>query len=450
MNSASWDIVLAGECMTSRPFSQCEDPAFLDVIERMRAADLTMAHLEMNFGDHDELDWPSRGDWIASFMVAEGEVADSFKWAGVDMLSLAHNHSFDWGASGILSTIGHCRRAAIAHAGTGRDLEEARQPAYRETRKGRASLVSVATGNKNNEWAGRPKAGMRGRPGVNPLRAYFRNEVDAEAMKHLRRVAEELGILYKKFDNVPGELRLQFPESATTRNVPVFVEGSETRVRSRCHEQDLAGNLRAIDEAMQMSDMVLVSHHLSLADGERGDTPPEYAVEFAHAAIDAGADIYIGHGWHRTLGIEIYKGKPILYGLGNFFAQSEFVGRVPADSYEAWGHDMDMLTTLNPAAEPLHPGLVVPTWWCSALFQLRMEDHRVKEIRLHPVEMGRDPAVQGKITRRTGSGAHGRTEGRPHRADPAAGKIVLDRLARLSAPFGTRVDIEDNVGVIRL
>ena len=40
--------------------------------------------------------------------------------------------------------------------------------------------------------------------------------------------------------------------------------------------------------------------------------------EIAHAAIDAGADVVIGHGPHYSLPVEIYKGKPIFYGLGSF------------------------------------------------------------------------------------------------------------------------------------
>ena len=55
MASTPGKIVLAGECMASRTFSQCEDPEFLQVIEKMRAADLTMAHLEMNLGDPEEI-----------------------------------------------------------------------------------------------------------------------------------------------------------------------------------------------------------------------------------------------------------------------------------------------------------------------------------------------------------------------------------------------------------
>ncbi|MBI4081305.1 MAG: CapA family protein [Candidatus Lambdaproteobacteria bacterium] len=450
MAANSWNIVLAGECMASRPFSKCEDPDFLKVIEKLRSSDLTYAHLEMNFADFHELEWPVRGDWVASFMIADAEVADDFRWAGVDMLSLAHNHSFDWGPAGILSTIRHCRRAGIACAGTGRDLEEAREPGYRETKKGRAALIAVSSGNKGFEWAGQPKATLRGRPGVNPLRVEMKYEVPAEALEQLQRIAKELGIVHNGLDKAPGELRLQLPQLASNRNVPVFKAGKEFRVRSTCNRKDLAGISRSVDEAMQMADMVIVAQHFNVADGARGDSPPAFVQEFARACIDSGADIYVGHGWHKTLGIEIYKGKPIFYGLGNFFAQSEFVRRVPADSYESWGHDMDNLPTLTPAAEPLHPGLVAPTWWSTVLFQLRMENHRVREIKLFPVEMGRDSAVAGKIKRTTGSGAHAKTEGRPHLADEVAGRPILQRMKDVCVQHGTTVEIEGNVGIVRL
>ncbi len=449
MQSKKWKIIIAGESMASRPFSRCADPEFLEVIEKMRAADLTVAHLEMNFGDPEEIKWPSRNDWVASFMIADGIVADDFKWAGVDMLSLAHNHSFDWGAEGILSTIRHCRRNGITHAGTGRDLEEARKPAYCETAKGRAALISVATGNKNNEWAGMPKATMAGRPGINPLRVQLTHQVDAEAAKQLRRIAKNLNIEYNRFGKIEGAIQFNFPENLANRNVPLFTEGDDFRIISNCHPHDVAGNVRSVEEAKQMSELVIVSHHFAVSEGVRGHLPPQFAVEFAHACIDAGADIYVGHGWHRTLGIEIYKGKPILYGLGNFFAQSEFNGRVPADSYESWGHDPDMMPVHNPAAEPLHPGLDETTWWSSVLWDVTMEDHRVAEVRLYPVNLGRDPSTPGRITRPVGTGTHPKTDGRPYMADAASGRLILERMRDISKPLGTTVTIADNIGIVR-
>lgn len=448
--AATWDIVLAGECMAARPFSQSEEPEFRRVVEMMRGADLTMAHLEMNLGNPEEIEHPSRNDWVASFMIAEGVIADDMKWAGVDMLSLAHNHSFDWGPSGIHSTMKHVRRAGIAHAGTGRDLEEARKPVYVETRRGRAAMISVSTGNKNNEWAGLPKATIAGRPGVNPLRVTLRHQVDAEAARQLRRIADELKIHYTRFDRKDDEIRLQFPAQHTNRDVPLFVEGEAFGIVSTCNDKDMQGNLRAVNEARSMADMVIVSHHFSVSEGTRGDEPPKYARDFARACIDAGADIYAGHGWHRTLGIEIYKGRPIFYGLGNFFAQSEFLDRVPSDSYESWGHDPDLMPIHNPAVEPLHPGLTGWIWWSSVLFRLTMEGHAVREIHLYPINLGRNPKVEGEITRPVGSGSHAKTDGRPFLADEEDGLVILERMRRMSAALGTRIEIENNVGIIRL
>ncbi|MGV6874759.1 CapA family protein [Pseudochelatococcus sp. B33] len=447
-----WKVALAGECMISRPFSVCGEPEFLAVLDLLRNADVTYAHLEMNFGDADDLEWSSRGDWVASYMIAEPALAAELKTAGIDLLSLAHNHSFDFGVSGLLSTIRHCRAAGFACAGTGRDLEEAREPAFLETRMGRVALVSTSSGNKAYEWASHPKAQLRGRPGVNPLRVSMQYAVDAEAASQLQRLAGMLGIgRLQKNEAGEDEIALNFPGDQSTRTSPVFVQRDDFGVFSDCHPRDLDGNLRSINEAAAMADLVMVAHHYNIAEGPRGDGPPRFARQFARAAIEAGADIYIGHGWHKTLGIEIHRGKPIFYGVGNFIAQSEFVRRVPYDSYEAWGHDVDRLPTLNAAAYPLHPGLDLAPWWSSAVFELAYDGDALREIRLHPVEMGRRATPDGTlITRRTGKGPHPLTEGRPFLADKGNGEAVLQRLRTLSEPFGTRIDIEDGIGVIRL
>ena len=53
--------------------------------------------------------------------------------------------------------------------------------------------------------------------------------------------------------------------------------------------------------------------------------------EIAHAAIDAGADIVVGHGPHYSLPVEVYRGKPIFYGLGSFSFHTGHGGRRHGD-----------------------------------------------------------------------------------------------------------------------
>jgi poly-gamma-glutamate capsule biosynthesis protein CapA/YwtB (metallophosphatase superfamily) len=449
-------VALAGECMIARPFGVHDDKASMEVIELMRAADLTYAHLEMNLADYSELEFPSRGDWLGSFMMADPEIAKDLKWAGVDIMSLAHNHSLDFGPPGMAATIRHCKAAGLAVAGTGNDLEQAREPGYLETRHGRVALISATSGNKPNEWASLAKGGVKGRPGINPLRVSFKYVLEREAAEQMKAIARKLDVLRVAGSSTSSvgikgdEFSFQMPGDQSTRGSNVFVAGDRFEIQSTCHKRDLEGNLRSIDEAKKMADLVLVAHHFNIADGKRGDKVPMFVREFAHAAVDAGADIYVGHGWHSTLGIEIYKGKPIVYGIGNFFAQSEFIRRVPYDSYESWGHDMDRLPTLNPADHPLHPGLDThtETWWSSALMTLEMRDGAFSQMRLHPVEMGR-VAREGTITRRTGQGEHKLTEGRPLIARGETAERALDRIKRLSKNFCTEMTVENGVGLIR-
>ena len=56
-----------------------------------------------------------------------------------------------------------------------------------------------------------------------------------------------------------------------------------------------------------------------------------YMREIGHAAIDAGADIVIGHGPHYSLPVEVYRGKPIFYGLGSFSFHTGHGGRAHGD-----------------------------------------------------------------------------------------------------------------------
>jgi poly-gamma-glutamate capsule biosynthesis protein CapA/YwtB (metallophosphatase superfamily) len=56
-----------------------------------------------------------------------------------------------------------------------------------------------------------------------------------------------------------------------------------------------------------------------------------YMREISHAAIDAGADLVIGHGPHYSLPVEVYKGRAIFYGLGSFSFHTGHGGRRHGD-----------------------------------------------------------------------------------------------------------------------
>ncbi|MFI5347007.1 MAG: CapA family protein [Elusimicrobiota bacterium] len=70
-----------------------------------------------------------------------------------------------------------------------------------------------------------------------------------------------------------------------------------------------------VGRAKKACDVLVVSFH---GGTELADDPNEIQKAVAHAAIDAGADLFLGHHPHVLQPIEMYKGKPIFYSLGNF------------------------------------------------------------------------------------------------------------------------------------
>ena len=91
----------------------------------------------------------------------------------------------------------------------------------------------------------------------------------------------------------------------------------------RAYLADFAEDIAAL---RQRADIVVASCHWGL-----GEEVLDYMTEIAHTAIDAGADIVIGHGPHYSLPVEAYKGKPIFYGLGSFSFHTGHGGRRHGD-----------------------------------------------------------------------------------------------------------------------
>jgi poly-gamma-glutamate capsule biosynthesis protein CapA/YwtB (metallophosphatase superfamily) len=450
----SWKIAIGGESAVVRRFSFHKEPDFLGVIKLLRETDLTYAHLEMNLANLDELQWTNNAVHGGSYMVGPGYMANELKWAGVDVVSCAQNHTFDWGAPGVLATIKHLKEAGVAHAGTGFDLEQARQPVFVDKENGRVALVSCASGNGGGDWATLPKGGVPGRPGINPQRFDMRYLVDAAGAEQLKALFGKIGVLQGGRGGRGPTNQFGMAASDPTSRGAVFEISDRYGIETKCNQFDLEANLRSIDEASQLSDLVLVAHHNSASEGGRGDKPSKFAVEFAHAAVDAGADVVIGHGWHMTLGIEVYKGKPIIYGVGDLFYGSEFIDIISYDNY-ASSNDMNKMTMLTPAAPGLHassgaeqgPGL--ETWWAANILMLHIDQKKLVGIDLHPVEMGIDLSGEKPVKTRY-VGPHQIMDGTPFLAHGATARKILERVQRLSAQYGTKIEIDGEVGHLKL
>lgn len=416
-------FALTGDAIITRDLSPYREPEFLALRELIADATAAFTNLEILFHDYEEDVIPA-AESGGTYMRAEPELARELAWMGFDLVSMANNHSLDFGVGGARRTIEAARAAGLVTAGVGDNLAEARAPAYLETPGGRVALISIASTFADGMRAGQQRPDMRGRPGLSPIRYETRVTVTEEEMAGLTTALARWRPRYAGRDAVSvGGVR--------------FSVGSEPGATTVPHEGDLSEILDVVREARRQADWVIVTSHTHEGAGDRY-VPADFIVEVARATIDAGADMFVGHGPHVLRGIEIHEGRPIFYSLANFIFQNETVLLQPADNYEAFGlgpHDhpgefQDVRIDAMGGGFPADPA-----YWESVVAVPEFRGGALHEIRLHPVTLGHglDRAVRG----------------RPMLAGPELGGRVLAELAELSAAFGTEVTIEDGVGVIR-
>jgi poly-gamma-glutamate synthesis protein (capsule biosynthesis protein) len=139
------------------------------------------------------------------------------------------------------------------------------------------------------------------------------------------------------------------------------------------------------------------------------------------------------------MGIEIYKGKPIFYSVGNFIFQNETVGFFPADAYERFDLGLtatpsDFLDARTAGGKKGHPS--DPAYWENMFAVCKFEAKALKEIKIHPIDQG--------------FGRPRPQRGRPVLAEGKVASRVLERITRLSMRYGTKIKRREGIGVIEL
>ncbi len=417
-------FALAGDAIITRAMSPYREPEFLALREIIRGATAAFVNLEILFHDYEPDVIPAAASG-GTYMRAEPELARELTWLGFDMVSFANNHTMDYGAGGARRTKAAAEAAGLAIAGFGENLAEARAPAYVDTPGGRVALISIASTFDDAMRAGHQRPDLRGRPGLSPIRYQRQVTLGAEQMAGLR---DALAPVRSRFAS----------DSVLSFGGVRFREGSAPGVTTVPHAGDLAEIAAVVREARRQAKWVIVTSHTH-EGGSRRDLPAEFIVEAARAFVDAGADMFIGHGPHILRPIEIYRGKPIFYSLANFIFQNETVELQPHDNYAAYGlghddhpgHFQDVrIDAAGDSSFPAGKG-----FWESVVPVVEFEDGSLKEVRLHPITLG------FQLPRPV--------RGRPMLADSVLGEEVLQGLAELSAEYGTTVSIENGVGVIR-
>jgi poly-gamma-glutamate capsule biosynthesis protein CapA/YwtB (metallophosphatase superfamily) len=368
-------IVLTGQSMI-RSDLRATVPAAVPRIRALLQGDVVFTHLEAAIAENGQSVQQGRG------FLAPPESLDALQALGFNLLSVSGNHAFDLGATGIENTVRELSRRGIAHAGTGSTLADAVAPAYLHVANMTIALIGSASGLIT------PGASATAeRPGVNELRV--------NAGPRLNEATADL----------PG----------AAANTP--------------DPQDAARILSSIRIARQHADLVIVYQHNHVFGDKAFATlfnegmperlaPDRWLVKWTHEEVAAGADIVVMHGAPLLHGVEIFKGRPIFYDLGNF------IYNLPA--------------TLTYIDEPIA--------WESVVARLEFHGRTLQAITLVPIAL--NPIGEGQPDAHDpyANNAFLHTRGLPSAVSGAKASYIIGRLAKLSEPFGTRVQLSGDVG----
>lgn len=247
--------------------SRRADPAtaFNRMRETLKAADLVYANLEglLVKSVGTTIDIPDKPEWTHP----GPDGVKALKAANVAVVGVANNVAS--GRANILKSLGVLDANGILHAGAGKNIDAAHTPAI-VVRKG----VRIGFLQYTARWyQDKDMIATATEPGVARIKSLDGLTIDSGDLERLRsdvkKLRPQVDIVVVSHHNRDGSTPVQFGD----------VKGTS-------------------------------------ADRDRTKTEA-YQKQFAHVALDAGADMVFGHGTHTVQGVELYAGKPILYAIGH-------------------------------------------------------------------------------------------------------------------------------------
>jgi hypothetical protein len=485
-------FVAVGDMLQMQPFSKSNNPDIQYLLDIMRKADVTDANNENTIIDTTNFKGP------ISHMQTPKIVADDWANMGIKMMTKANNHTFDDGDAGVWDDFNQLDRVGIVHVGVGRNMTEARMPKYYATPKGLVGLEGVYSENDASELMAAPMGRVavvtpaqlqqlsamrdaivaRGKEVGNPIMTPppdaegqtsvwgvtfvtkksegTRTSEIAESMANrkarqgtIESKRNTLGL--KTWNGVTAEqmaqLRAMVGDKGTGDTLSAW--GIDFKVTPGIGEYTYEMNpdderaiLREVRTGSQFSDFNVVTIHwhqnrFAFQHYSFDHYPADFELKFAHDCIDQGASAFFGHGVHTIKGVEIYKGRPIFYGVSNFVVQEQI--------FESW-RDKGVEPPVPPTGPIVGEGENDEVQWSwmqrpdnfeALLTSMHYEDGKLAEVRIYPVDLG--------LSFRPGSQL-----GIPKRPTPAVARQILEHVVEYSKPFGTKIAIEDGVGVIRI
>jgi len=408
-------VAIVGDLIGPEHTADLSSPDLAAVARLMHSADLGFGNEEGAIFDYGAFKGYPAAENGGGLPLYNPAVTETYKAFGIRMLSKANNHAVDWGVEGLLATEAVLDQAGISHAGSGHSLTEATAPAYLFTPSGRVGLIATTSTFPGLSPAAdatmRQGQKLAARPGQSVIHTRQINRISESDMVAIRNIAA--------VRNGSEPLAADAAQPPTVQIGEATFELSQTPgLHYEMNRADKERVVGAVAEARRNAGTVLFSIHAHETGngGSEDPAPADFLPELFHAAIDNGADVVVRHGPHALKGIEIYKGKPIFYGMASLW----------------FGVGYPNATMPYFIGETRHEAKLPASWYESVIAIVDFEGGHLKQVRLYPILLSATPATFGNPKLATGSDA----------------RRILERLKTLSLAYGTRVDIQDDTAAI--
>jgi poly-gamma-glutamate capsule biosynthesis protein CapA/YwtB (metallophosphatase superfamily) len=279
VNKSHLSVLLVGDMVPSRRLCKAGTPMgeeFRKTVALLDGADIVFGNLEAPLSTHG-----APREKLINFR-SDPAIAADLRAIGFDILSLANNHSMDYGGDALVETIQVLNKNGIRTVGAGGDIAEASEPVVIVAGEWRVGFVA---------WSCLPtfgSAASSNRPGHSPLNVRTAFEMD-------------------------NRINIEEPGHAPT-------------VKTWIDAEELAAAQDAVRALKGKVDFTVASVHWGYGSGP---DLAQYQPAVGRALIDAGADLVVGHHVHAVLAVEAYKNRAILYSTGGFIAQQPREGQSP-------------------------------------------------------------------------------------------------------------------------
>ena len=422
-------ICITGDSILMAPFPE-NYPGFEAVKAHIGQADVRINNLEMVISEGDKFaSTYCGGIWLTG----KPERLDDVCSYGFNCFGFANNHTMDFSYGGMENTLRELEKRNMPVCGAGMSLEEATAPAMVEAAGEKVAVLCISATCDDAARAGDAQGAMPARPGLNMLRhseTFLVNEAHMQALEEIAAVTHING----RINNSKAGGYTQTKPGIFSLGTVDFKLSDVEGKSSAPHPGDMARMKRAIEEAAKEAAYVVVCFHSHEIKGDDDEEPDFFIEEFARSCIDWGASAVVGSGTHQIKAIELYKGKPIFYSIANFIFQVDKMTMVPRDYYEKFR--VDPSKTIEEAefirSNGGTRGLETQFKNYKGLMPLlEFEGGRLVSVKIRPVELN--------------FLSHKAAKGLPQLADAAVTEDIYQTLCRLSAPYGTDLQLQDGL-----